>query len=66
MGCAKSRLAPDYQQSHHRDFNVGYVVTIILALMFMALGALVQYGKPLEPLSGGKFIIRTDGFKNRF
>ncbi|OBX05178.1 membrane protein [Gallibacterium genomosp. 3] len=52
----KSRLEPDYQQSHHRDFNVGYVVTIILALMFMALGALVQYGKPLEPLSGGKFI----------
>ncbi|MFC0322119.1 NRAMP family divalent metal transporter [Gallibacterium melopsittaci] len=52
----KSQLDPEYQSSSRLDFNVGYVVTIVLALMFMALGALVQYGKSLEPLSGGKFI----------
>ena len=38
------------------DFNTSYILTIALALMFMALGALVQYGKTTMPLSGGKFI----------
>lgn len=28
------------------DFNLGYVVTAILALLFFALGALIQFGKP--------------------
>ncbi|OBX09371.1 membrane protein [Gallibacterium salpingitidis] len=52
----KNRIDANYRQSRHLDFNVGYLVTIILALMFMALGALVQYGQVQEPLSGGKFI----------
>lgn len=30
------------------DFNVGYVGTAILALVFLALGALVQYGSGVE------------------
>ncbi|MGR3807460.1 NRAMP family divalent metal transporter [Pasteurella testudinis] len=52
----KSRLDPSYRQKRLLDFNSGYAVTIILALMFMALGALVQYGKPTPPLAGGQFI----------
>lgn len=52
----KNRLNPGYGRRRLLDFNSGYLVTIMLALMFMALGALVQYGKPIEPLSGGKFI----------
>ena len=52
----KNRLDPDYRQKRLLDFNSGYIVTIILALMFMALGALVQYGKPIPTLGGGQFI----------
>ncbi|MDO5640151.1 MAG: divalent metal cation transporter [Neisseria sp.] len=52
----KNRLNPGYSRQRLLDFNSGYLVTIVLALMFMALGALVQYGKPIEPLSGGRFI----------
>lgn len=52
----KNRLDPDYRQRRLLDFNSGYIVTIILALMFMALGGLVQYGKPIPPLAGGQFI----------
>ena len=52
----KNRLNPDYSRQRLLDFNSGYLATIVLALVFMTLGALVQYGKPIEPLSGGKFI----------
>ncbi|KGQ71405.1 membrane protein [Chelonobacter oris] len=52
----KNRLDPNYRHRRLLDFNSGYVVTIILALMFMALGALVQYGKPIPTLAGGQFI----------
>ncbi|UXN35655.1 divalent metal cation transporter [Avibacterium paragallinarum] len=52
----KNRQDPNYQKNHSVDFNTGYITTIILALMFMALGASVQYGQSLAPLSGGKFI----------
>lgn len=40
------------------DFNVGYIVTIILALVFMGLGAFVQYGKGVPLEIGGKFIVQ--------
>lgn len=40
------------------DFNIGYIVTIVLALVFMALGALVQFGKGVPLQGGGKFIIQ--------
>ncbi len=33
------------------DFNVGYISTAILALIFVALGALIQYGSGEEVLS---------------
>ncbi|VEE07098.1 membrane protein [Neisseria animalis] len=54
----KNRLDPDYRPRRMIDFNTSYVLTIVLALMFMALGALVQYGQAVEPLSGGRFIGR--------
>lgn len=52
----KVRLSPDYRHQYRRDFHVSYAMTIVLALMFMALGAWVQYGQHTEPLSGGKFV----------
>lgn len=52
----KNRLDHTYRQKRSIDFNTSYLLTIILALMFMALGSAVQYGQTAEPLSGGKFI----------
>lgn len=52
----KNKLDPEYKKRRLIDFNGSYLVTIILALMFMSLGALVQYGQDITPLSGGKFI----------
>lgn len=54
----KMRLDKAYRRRRLLDFNVSYAVTILLALMFLALGALVQYGQAVEPLSGGRFIAR--------
>lgn len=38
------------------DFNLGYWVTAVLALLFLALGALIQFGNP-QPvaMAGGQF-----------
>lgn len=52
----KNRLHAGYRQKRMVDFNTSYVVTVVLALMFMLLGAWVQYGQNVPPLSGGKFI----------
>jgi len=52
----KNKLDPKYKKKRLIDFNSSYLITIILALMFMSLGALVQYGQNIAPLSGGKFI----------
>ena len=41
---AKRRLNPVSFRDGIFDFNVGYIGTAILALVFMALGALAQYG----------------------
>ncbi|WP_107688002.1 NRAMP family divalent metal transporter [Neisseria wadsworthii] len=39
------------------DFNVGYISTALLALVFLALGALVQYGSGAEvKMAGGAYI----------
>lgn len=39
------------------DFNVGYISTACLALVFLALGALVQYGSGTEvKMAGGAYI----------
>lgn len=54
---AKRRLNPVSFRDGIFDFNVGYIGTAILALVFMALGALVQYGtgerlrQPVLPIS---------------
>mgnify|MGYP000143412802 CR=1 FL=1 len=44
------------------DFNVGYIGTAILAVFFVALGALIQYptGKPVEAASA-KYIVQFVG-----
>ncbi|WP_206423300.1 NRAMP family divalent metal transporter [Arcobacter peruensis] len=52
----KNKLNPEYKRRRLIDFNSSYLITIVLALMFMSLGALVQYGQDITPLSGGKFI----------
>ena len=42
------------------DFNVGYIGTAILAVVFLALGALVQYGSPeTVEMVGGKIYRAT-------
>lgn len=39
------------------DFNVGYIGTAVLAVVFLALGALVQYGSGTEvQMTGGAYI----------
>lgn len=39
------------------DFNVGYLVSAILALFFLALGVFVQYGSGKEiPMAGGAYV----------
>lgn len=51
----KNKINPDYKHRYRRDFNVSYAVSVVLALMFMALGAMVAIGDG-EPLQGGKFV----------
>lgn len=41
---AKKRLSSVSYQDGIFDFNVGYIGTAILAIVFLALGAIVQYG----------------------
>ncbi|MBV7388651.1 divalent metal cation transporter [Pasteurellaceae bacterium TAE3-ERU1] len=41
---AKRRLTAVSYRDGMLDFNVGYITTALLALIFLALGALVQYG----------------------
>ncbi|MBV7388652.1 divalent metal cation transporter [Pasteurellaceae bacterium TAE3-ERU1] len=54
---AKRRLNKFSYKDGLFDFNVGYIGTAILALVFLALGALVQYGSGVEVEKvGGKYI----------
>ncbi|HDR1022929.1 TPA: divalent metal cation transporter [Pasteurella multocida] len=54
---AKRRIAKMSYQDGIWDFNVGYIGTAILALVFLALGALVQYGSgETVQMVGGKYI----------
>ncbi|TNH05158.1 divalent metal cation transporter [Testudinibacter sp. TR-2022] len=54
---AKRRLAKVSYRDGLFDFNVGYIGTAILALVFLALGALVQYGSGVEVEKvGGRYI----------
>ena len=54
---AKRRLTKVSYQDGLFDFNVGYIGTAILAVVFLALGALVQFGSPATvEMVGGKYI----------
>lgn len=54
---AKRRLTKVSYQDGLFDFNVGYIGTAILAVVFLALGALVQFGSPeTVEMVGGKYI----------
>ncbi|MEH8032862.1 NRAMP family divalent metal transporter [Gallibacterium anatis] len=59
---AKKRLTKVSYRDGIFDFNVGYIGTALLALVFLALGALVQYGSgvPVE-MVGGKYVAQLIG-----
>lgn len=53
----KQRLQPSSYHDGIFDFNVGYIASAVLALVFLALGAYVQYGNGEEvQMAGGKYI----------
>ena len=54
---AKQRLVRSSARDVIFDFNVGFVTSAVLALFFLAMGALVQHGTGMEvPTSGGAYI----------
>jgi Mn2+/Fe2+ NRAMP family transporter len=54
---AKQEIRPSRIKDVLFDFNVGYVTSAVLALFFLALGALVQYGSGVEVASeGGAYV----------
>lgn len=54
---AKKQISPVSYEDGIFDFNVGYISTAILAIVFLALGALVQYGSGVEvKMQGGAYI----------
>ncbi|UDW84558.1 divalent metal cation transporter [Pasteurella canis] len=54
---AKRRVSKVSYQDGIWDFNVGYIGTALLALIFLALGALVQHGSSeAVQMVGGKYI----------
>ena len=54
---AKRRLTKVSYQDGIFDFNVGFIGTAILAIVFLAMGALVQFGSPESvEMVGGKYI----------
>ena len=53
----KQRRTPSTARDVLWDFNVGYVVTTVLAVFFLAMGALVQFGTGVEiKMAGGAYI----------
>ncbi|MBN6710584.1 divalent metal cation transporter [Haemophilus haemoglobinophilus] len=54
---AKRRISKVSYEDGIWDFNVGYIGTAILAIVFLALGALVQFGSgETVQMVGGKYI----------
>ncbi|WP_153397344.1 NRAMP family divalent metal transporter [Ornithinicoccus halotolerans] len=54
---AKQRITPSAAKDVLLDFNVGYVTSAVLAVFFLALGALVQFGTGVEVAQqGGAYI----------
>lgn len=57
----KNQQQPRHQMAIQRgllDFNVGYGMTLVLALVFMALGAYIQYGQALPIEKAGRYILQ--------
>lgn len=53
----KQRLQPSSYHDGIFDFNVGYITSAVLAVVFLALGAYVQYGNGEEvQMAGGKYV----------
>lgn len=54
---AKKRTTKVSYQEGIFDFNVGYISTVVLAVIFLALGVLVQYGTsvPIQ-MGGGQYV----------
>jgi len=53
----KQRLNPSSYREGIFDFNVGYITSAVLAVVFLALGAYVQYGNGEEvQMAGGKYV----------
>ena len=53
----KQRINPSSYRDGIFDFNVGYITSAILAVVFLALGAYVQYGNGEEvQMAGGKYV----------
>ena len=54
---AKQKLEPTNYKDAMFDFNVGFIVSAVLALIFLALGVLVQHGNGEEvKLTGGAYV----------
>ena len=57
MGYRKTTHQPSSYRDGIFDFNVGYITSAILAVVFLALGAYVQYGNGEEvQMAGGKYV----------
>lgn len=53
----KQRLNPSNYRDGIFDFNTGYITSAVLAVVFLALGAYVQYGNGEEvQMAGGKYV----------
>ncbi len=53
----KQRLNPSSYRDGIFDFNVGFITSAVLAVVFLALGAYVQYGNGEEvQMAGGKYV----------
>lgn len=54
---ARQKIDPVSYREGMFDFNVGYITSAVLAVVFMALGALVQYGNgETVQMAGGKYV----------
>lgn len=59
---AKQKLKPTTYKDALFDFNLGYLISAILAMIFLSLGALVQYGNgEVVQMTGGAYINQLVG-----
>lgn len=54
---AKQKISPSSYRDGMFDFDVGYITSAVLAVVFLALGAYVQYGNGEQvQMAGGKYV----------